>query len=772
MAGLISAIIFLSIIPPVEAQTVADCAVSRVTHTNSLQTSSADYQALMYVAGATCDTTNLDINSNESFTVECSRTVQGATPPNDPTSIVTYLYVDNIQFGNPGAAAEWQRTWTVAECNADTTVTVYCRIGGVVGGAAMAGGFRLVIRVISTTVGLTYDFNSDDGGNAGSGSLLNIQQSVLRCKPNPTTFVDGNPTTRPTPVYVGGDNLRIGITTDALNRGTNSVTPKITCSTNTVSGTTITPGTSSVTQDFLLKGSASTYPDDCLLKQVYDITGKFTITGFTTLPLYIWDDTTLPTGVTIDSAKLILTKNLINLDRTLTPTATCTWKISGADVIIMNRGETIDTNDCDWKNGRSVRPANAGLGRAYVNRVSLNNYADTTDFNSVDSTFTAQGHLAASLIAKTTATVTSNKQYRKGIEEYGSSRTSGELYNWGVTCSVAPCSIDVSATYTATDIVTSKDSSGSPLTRTFTIGEDSFYYYLDNLKNVRGGSLNGITITCLRLKPDGSTESTNNLGTTNANGDTAIATLNVIAPSGVWVIRCSASNNGNSLLQEISVSYISPFSGNVDWGVTIHTRNSDIEGHLIVNVTASPKIFDTAVDKPIELFPDGNVKATIYFWDSVDARYEVVADRLIMSQTNPAFLFVTFAVESDQLETDKPILVAVYGNLSAKPVLSMRYHNVQSVDIDEIKAAIEMNPYLIGMMFIMLAFVITFITRGVPFGQIVAIIVTLMGGFYALANISVAPKGGILYLVLLVVVSILYAISELMDWNKSRKNQA
>jgi hypothetical protein len=700
-----------------------------------------NYNFLIFDTTQTNTVEPLKINSGDSFTVRCSYTNFGSPPP-APTNIDVYAYPDNVQFGNPGGGTPlWSIafTSTCVSTGATEDVIRYCTNNGLVGGSPIYGGIRLVFRARNTGV-TSYDINTDNGGTPNAGTdVVTIDQALLSCNPKITTLFDGNTASSPS-VYIGGDTFRSGLIVDATyvtGSPTNPVTPSLVCSSFTATGSVITPTTSQVNTDYSIKGRTE-YPDDCLLKQIYTINKKWSVTGKTTLDLFIWDTSSPISGAVYDS-NLIARKDTKNLDRTLTPSAPCTFEISSVTIVVANRFENIDEDGCDWRNGRNARPPNNQLAIVYNNRATQT-YTDTTDIASVNEQFSASGNLPTTVTVKTTATVSTNKLYRKAVDEFGASRTDAELLNWGVSCSSAPCDFDVSATYTDTNIVTSTDSDADPLTRTFISGEDLMYWYVDKLQNSRGAALSGIAISCERKQPDGTSDTVEAMGNTDANGDTTIHNLAVTAPLGVWSLICTASSNGNSYSHTISITHISPFSADINWGITVHAHDIN-RTHILLNITANPKVFDTESDNPVSLFPDGDVKTSVYIWDIIDNRYEPLYEREILLQSNQELLYLTFVVEKTTLkeEFDEPILVYVYGNLSMKPVMNSVYFNY--FDKQLFRAEIEMNPYLTGITFVLIGLAVAFLPSRAknPLLNVIALIVAIAGLTYGIVNLTEGP---------------------------------
>lgn len=738
------------------AQAVAqEATCSKIVHTGGGATNT-------YVVDTTTPSTTvctiannplIDIPSGTGQTFSYHFTNTGA-PLNIPASATVYWYIDNEQFGNPGGATPIRQvSVTIPSSGFQGLGTTYCTSDGTITGSPRYGIMRIVIRAQGTAG--TFDVDSDDGGPSGATPT----HGILRCTPKPTAYTDGNPTTSPT-VYIGGDTLRTSITVNAAPYATpsgNLARIDIICGASTNPDSSIRPTTTAVTGDITIKGTTTTWPDDCTLQQQVVATTTTTIAGLTTKVIR-WDQTSPISGVTfpnVDTAQ----RTAKTLDRTLTPSQTCTYTVDGSSVVgsFVHRSETLTTGACHWQNARNSVPPNNALGTAYVGRVSQA-YTSTTDFPSTNALFDNMGNLATTHVASTTATATTGMQYTKSVEQYGASRTAGELYNFGRDDATVPSSFDVSATYTFV-LDTSRAINPYVIIRTFTIGVDTAYTRVQDLENARGQPLSGLTPTCQRADPDGDIESAVSMGTTDGTGTTATHSYNVESPVGTWSYTCTVVSGGNTGTVMEPVTHTTPFTGDLQFGILANFTLQD-NGTYLLNITTASRVYDVEADDMIPLTPDNLPRMTLQIYNATSGDYEARYARQLMLRTAPTVNVFYVNVYVNETDYDYPMLVLVFANVTARPITNSQYLNIMSDTVGDER----MNPYLLGLAFMVAAFVIMYITKTSIMSVPLGVVMTIVGGYYSMTQVEFAPRqdAGYLFIVFIAFINIAYAVTLLM----------
>lgn len=432
--GLLLVVAFLVATPTTSAASPSDASCSEASATSA--TGGIRGWSVTLETGGGCNTI-AEVAAGSSFTIYCHESTSGIGPPSAATTLAIRLVADNTDFGSSTPTAIRTLTPSGTSCTEDPeTFTAYCTTDGTSTGGAWFGIMRLHVRAQFGGVG-SYDVNSDSDTDGLYG--------IIRCMTTLSSLTESNAQT----TYVAGDTIGVTYSAGSATTGTtNTVTAAVLC--NAVTGLTAADQltTSSRTSSTTIKGTNAAWPDDCTLTFKLAITRNSAITGYTSQP-YTEFTGTPPSGVTYSGDGLTATRTATKtLDRTLTPGGTCRTELPAGTVRVrIFSGKTI-TNTCSWTNARSE--AAAGLATGYTHR-SSQAYTDTTDVPSVATQSFSSGVLTYAPTISTSATDTNGTgalDYVQSVEQYGASRTSGELYNWGNTTGV----FDVSRTMDVTDI--------------------------------------------------------------------------------------------------------------------------------------------------------------------------------------------------------------------------------------------------------------------------------------------------------------------------------
>lgn len=418
--------------------------------------------------------------------------------------------------------------------------------------------------------------------------------------------------------------------------------------------------------DVQIKGALTTWPEDCTFATRWTITKKSTISGWTGEDYTHWDVTNLAGNESLVSTTVLIKywTGLV-LDRTLT-IDTCSAGL------IINRGEGTAIQ-CRYRNqhpGLENLPNNA-LMTGYAR---LTPRFDTTNFLAVNFQISGGGGVGTfTATAKTTTQDTNSTptlDYLIDAEQYGASRTVGELYNIGTSAN----RLDVSSQYRAHAFLNAKSSSGTANFSVFIIGSDAHWLTAKRVMGARGNPLSGIPISCTRTDPNGDIESPVSLGNTNAQGDTSPAVqVTVGVPSGPWEIACSATHNGNTLLYEYSFIYASPLSSNQI--VIVVARAWNISGQLVVNVTAHGTSYENG-EITHNIPDDLGVHLFTHVWAPGNPVATHPIQNLLMTpSSNPRYFFANITLTGPIEMLD----VEVHMNLSAKEFLGREQVSLPTV---------------------------------------------------------------------------------------------
>lgn len=514
----------------------------------------------------------------------------GLVPPASPDNVFIYAYWDEVNYqGTPGTN-DFFTTTISTTCETPpitSSFTFYCTSDGTASGSARSGRVRFQVQAVRAGVP-AYDLDSDSDGTTNVPAVA----GTLECQPKVSVFSDGNTASSPT-VYVGGDTIRTTITlTGQDGRPATWGTVQIVC--NAVSNADGSPTftTATHTGDVLLEGPVTTWNDDCTLYQNLTITRNSALTGLTSTKYVQWNTTGAPAGVafaTVSNKRTAANHTAKVLDRTLTPTNTCTVSVDGTSTTDVPRGDDVDITNCSpWQNARGTNVANNQPARAWVLRNTT--YRITTDFASFDGLFGASGNFPSNNIATTTAIDTSENpgfQYHKMVETFSTTaRTDAVLRNWGNTSNL----LDVNSHATWTSLRDAKSPAGTNES-SFTIGSDQEYLTPLGLRDSATNLVSGATATCTLTNPNGQTQSPVSHGTTSAAGDGTEVLYTPVPPSGEWEATCTGTFNGNTGSYTITFFYVSSFTADktvvIEWrlvgstlqiGAGIHSLKDESTG--------------------------------------------------------------------------------------------------------------------------------------------------------------------------------------------------
>lgn len=564
------------------------------------------------VTEANFQTYALEIPAGSPYKLQCTYGTGGTSPPGAPTTITFSAYADNANLGGGGIPI-WTQTRSSVCASAEPytdLIDKYATSDGTITGTPKGGLIRLFVAI---TLGGTsgYSCNSDDtgttpptGGNCGATASSVPAQGLIRSNPGFSvanlTSAAGSFTT-----YVGGDTLQTKITSNAAEYNT-ATRMKSQIKTGVSGyfqvGSNFNPAVGVNTQSQAVTGAPSSWTPGAIINQ-WTVTGFSQLTGFEAINYWRFTTATAPNPLVIVDSNTIQWATGDTLSRTLTPSASCTVALGALPTTIFNRADASTVSACGWQNARGNAVTTSQLGRSWLQKTG--DYRATADYPLADSTFTSGGNLAGTQTSTTASTVTTGLGYHKMVESFGTTRTDTDLQNWGNTSGL----FDVTNTWTFTNLLNSKTTTGAN-SSFFTLGVDNEFLSAKGLSNANNQKLSGIAVSCIRVKPDTTTESTNAMGNTNANGDSPEISLVAIPPVGVWSTTCAASGSGNTASYRITYFHTSPFTADKAVGIIWNiTKNGSLYD---VNVTSIHRMYDTTSDDLIQIFPDQNTLSLIH----------------------------------------------------------------------------------------------------------------------------------------------------------------
>lgn len=261
-----------------------------------------------------------NVPAGSSFSFVCQSDTGGPVPPLGPDTVVVRGYTENTGYGG-GAGQIWELTLSLpAQCPDDafgTTLTRWCTSDGTSTGSPRYGIVRVWVRMARS---LTYDVHSEDGAAGNDAADV----GYVRCTAPVSAFTDARAGSSSPTTYVGGDTLRTSFTAGAtLYNGGSVATLRLICGASGSGTFAFTPSTTATVRDEVLRGSPTTWPDDCTVKQEAAITRKTNIpTPTWGFPIgdsdYTkWAASGLPGGVTLSDSARKATRDAKVLDRTL-----------------------------------------------------------------------------------------------------------------------------------------------------------------------------------------------------------------------------------------------------------------------------------------------------------------------------------------------------------------------------------------------------------------------------------------------------------------------
>lgn len=607
----------------------------------------------------------LSVPAGSSITLNCKQAQFGAaTTVLAPDTLTIYLENDNTGFNvNPPTTPI--RTVAANACiGTTTTFTIACTTTGAVGGSPAFGIMRLVARQAKVGAPGTYDATSDSANGAWS---------IIICSFGVTTFGESNPQT----TYIGGDTIGVqyqanATAFDSVNIG----------HANTICGITFNYAddiwtTSVRSRTTTVQGPTNTnWVNGCNMFFEFIFTRTSSVSGFTSV-IYAQFSGTLPAGVSQIGASIVFTNPAHTVNRILTPSASPSG--CSATLAVINRGQT-DSLSCGWHDAR---------GNNVPNNQPVRNFAtndgdrDETCVTHVDGTSGGSGVTSwtATAHADTSCPVTTGAAYHWEMLEYAVGNVGNEafLWNWGNTTGL----FDVSATWHFTNIHDSKTAGGTNVS-SFTIGADLQFVQPQGLQDVNNVAKSGIAVSCQRLKPDQSVESTISFGTTDVTGNANEVQTASIAPQGNWKFVCTASSNGNSASFTITFQYVSAFTADqtqaVGWNVTVPVLSN---GTVLTNVSVIFRAYDPLTDMPITTFPDDptDVKLNVECFNSTTQRYSdfLVTRQRMTKNDGAASTSWAWQFYAPAANLSLGCVAFVNANLTARPFLSSEYYILPTV---------------------------------------------------------------------------------------------
>lgn len=573
--GLILLILLtLTLIPQSGAQIASTASTSCVTLRDTATATSFQQMLLGINAPVTPPSSSCDgpagfitIPAGSSFTIHCQQMSNGVGVL-APDALNIYLVEDDTNFPvGPGAPASPVRTIAANTCiGTTTTFTAACTTNGQAGGSPAYGLFRLLARQQRTVVGTTYDVTSDNAGTTGTGNTLLAEWGLIRCELGVTALGESNPQT----VYVAGDTIGTTITgnatpLDAANNGNFWLT----CGTVSYNLGNSFPTTSAKSATATIIGSLALWQDDCpSITFGYQFTKFSTLSGWTSTRLAIYNGTP-PSGVTFNAGKDNATfTSSKTLDRTIAPGVSplCDYHVNAtvAAASAFNRLEGVRSVCTDgWVNARGVSLGNNAPVRGFL--VTGTAWLDTSNYPSVDFSTTAGGDTEFTSTSSITATVGT---YKTQLQQFSTTaRTEAVLLGIGNSTGT----FTLSATRTFSGVIL-HPFRNFPNQSSFVSGNDQLFFTVQNLSNVRGELLSGVSVLCHRVFPGGAAEADFDDGLTNASGDTADYELPVVPPTGAYNIVCTSTAAGNTATYTVTYFIVSPFTADVSMLIAYKLR--------------------------------------------------------------------------------------------------------------------------------------------------------------------------------------------------------